>query len=112
MDIGTKIKNRRKELGKTLEDVGAAVGVGKSTVRKWEQGMIKNMRRDKIALLAAALDLDPAELIEYEKAPVYSLSESEVTLVRAYRAADDRARGDALDTLLAHPRAKTEENLA
>ena len=112
MDIGSKIKNRRKELGKTLEEVGAAVGVGKSTVRKWEQGMIKNMRRDKIALLAETLDLDPAELIEYEKASVYSLSESEIALVRAYRAADDRAQEDALEMLLAHPRSKTEENPA
>lgn len=112
MDIGSKIKNRRKELGKTLEEVGAAVGVGKSTVRKWEQGMIKNMRRDKIALLAATLDLDLAELIEYEKTSVYSLSESEIALVRAYRAADDRAQEDALEMLLAHPRSKTEENPA
>ncbi len=50
-DIGKKMYDRRKELNLTLEDVGKAVGVGKSTVRKWEQGMIKNMGRDKIASL-------------------------------------------------------------
>jgi len=42
------IKSRRKELGITLEQIGDIVGVGKSTVRKWERGMIENMQRDKI----------------------------------------------------------------
>lgn len=36
------IKSRRLELGMTLEEVGDLVGVGKSTVRKWESGMIDN----------------------------------------------------------------------
>lgn len=38
------LKRRRLELGMTLEDVGYFVGVGKSTVRKWENGMIDNMK--------------------------------------------------------------------
>lgn len=62
-EIGEKIYNRRKELGLTLEEVGEKVGVGKSTVRKWEKGMIKNMGRDKIAALAKALKMNPVELV-------------------------------------------------
>lgn len=62
-EIGKIIFERRKQLGLTLEDVGNAVGVGKSTVRKWENGMIKNMGRDKIAALAAVLQLDPVQLV-------------------------------------------------
>ena len=42
------MKNRRNLLNLTLEEVGNAVGVGKSTVRKWENGEIENMKRDKI----------------------------------------------------------------
>ena len=61
--IGKMIFERRKQLGLTLEDVGNAVGVGKSTVRKWENGMIKNMGRDKIAALAAVLQMDPVQLV-------------------------------------------------
>lgn len=57
MSIGDIIKSRRNELNLTLEEVGNAVGVGKSTVKKWENGFISNMRRDKIAKLAAVLDL-------------------------------------------------------
>ena len=62
-EIGKIIYERRKQLGLTLEDVGNAVGVGKSTVRKWENGMIKNMGRDKIAALAAVLQMDPVQLV-------------------------------------------------
>ena len=48
MDIGTIIRNRRLELNLTLEEIGNAVGVSKSTVQKWENGFISNMKRDKI----------------------------------------------------------------
>lgn len=50
----------------TLEQVGDLVGVGKSTVRKWESGQIANMRRDKIALLAKALGVTPGFLMGWE----------------------------------------------
>jgi transcriptional regulator with XRE-family HTH domain len=62
-DIGKKMYLRRKELGLTLEEVGDAVGVGKSTVRRWENGMIKNMGRDKIAALAKVLNMSPVEFV-------------------------------------------------
>lgn len=67
MRIGEIIKARRLELGLTLEEVGAKVGVGKSTVRKWETGIIENMRRDKIALLSSVLDIPYATLIGEEE---------------------------------------------
>lgn len=68
------IKSRRKELGLTLEQVGDMVGVGKSTVRKWEQGMIENMRRDKISLLASALKISPLLLINDDMTTENSVS--------------------------------------
>ena len=67
MDISEKIKALRKQRGLTLEAVGEIVGVGKSTVRKWENGEIKNMRRDKIALLANALGVTPGYLMGWEE---------------------------------------------
>lgn len=62
-----KIKRLRLERGMTLEQVADIVGVGKSTVRKWETGMIANMRRDKIADLAKALGTTPAYLMGWEE---------------------------------------------
>ena len=62
-DMARKIKELRKEKNMTLEEVAKVVGVGKSTVRKWETGMIKNMKRDKIVLLAKALGTTPVSLM-------------------------------------------------
>ncbi len=62
-DVSKLISNRRKELGLTLEEVGEAVGVGKSTVQRWESGQIKTMGSDKIAKLASVLQIDPVELV-------------------------------------------------
>lgn len=64
MEIGEYIKALRMQKGLTLEQVGNAVGVGKSTVRKWEVGSIKNMGRDKIIKLAAVLGVCPSDLLE------------------------------------------------
>lgn len=66
-EMGQKIFELRKQLGLTLEDVAKAVGVGKSTVRKWETGIIANMRRDKIASLAKVLHTSPAYLMGWEE---------------------------------------------
>lgn len=66
MEIGPKIKKLREERGMTLEELGDKVGVGKSTVRKWENGIIANMRRDKISKLANALGCSPAELMGWD----------------------------------------------
>lgn len=65
MTIGQKIKDLREKRGLTLEEVGNKVGVGKSTVRKWENDII-DMKRDKIAKLAETLGCSPLYLLGYE----------------------------------------------
>ena len=67
METSEKIQMLRKQKGLTLEELGDRVGVGKSTVRKWEQGIIANMRRDKIAKLADALGVSPDYLLGYDE---------------------------------------------
>lgn len=62
-DMSKRIKELRQKRDMTLEQVAKVVGVGKSTVRKWETGMIANMKRDKIASLAKALGTTPAYLM-------------------------------------------------
>ena len=59
-----RLKERREELGLTLEEVGKLAGVGKSTVRKWETGYIQNMGRDKIISYANALRINPMDIID------------------------------------------------
>ena len=92
MKIGKLIKQKRTELGYSLEQLGQFVGVAKSTVKKWEDGNISNMGRDKIAKLAKMLNVSPLEFI-YDDAelvsaypPSFRLTPHEENLILAYRA--------------------------
>lgn len=102
MTIGEIIYTKRKEMNLTLEDIGKSVGVSKATVSRWESGDIRHMRRDKIAALSNLLGLNPALFIMTSEI----ITETERRLLDAFRAADDRARADALATLESHPKNK------
>lgn len=60
-------KERRLKLGLTPKDIADAVGVEESTVRKWELGIISNMKKDKIELLAKALKVSPLDIMGIQK---------------------------------------------
>ena len=62
-NIGKLIKKKRLEKGLTLEKVAKSVGVGKSTVSKWERGAILNMKKDKIDALSLILGIDPLTFV-------------------------------------------------
>lgn len=85
--MAQRIKKLRQEKGLTLEQVADVVGVGKSTVRKWETGMIANMRRDKIADLAKALGTTPAYLMGWpEETTDKKISSDEMQLTEGEKA--------------------------
>ena len=101
--MAQRIKNLRQEKGLTLEQVAEVVGVGKSTVRKWETGMIANMRRDKIADLAKALGTTPAYLMgwnEKEESPSEpELTEGEKMMLALFRQIPKDRQAEALELL-------------
>jgi transcriptional regulator with XRE-family HTH domain len=106
-EMSRKIKQLRLERNMTLEQVADIVGVGKSTVRKWETGMIANMRRDKIALLAKALGTTPAYLMgwkEKDQRPSpneQELTEGEKLLLELFRQIPEDAQKMYLEVLRA-----------
>lgn len=83
MNIGKIIKRKRTDLNLTLEELGNLVGVGKSTVRKWENGMIENMGRDKISLLAKALNISPLILLDMDE-NIYKAAGIDFTRIPLY----------------------------
>ena len=105
--MAQRIKTLRQEKGLTLEQVADVVGVGKSTVRKWETGMIANMRRDKIADLAKALGTTPAYLMgwkeeetEKELSPSEpELTEGELLMLKLFRQIPKDRQAEALELL-------------
>ncbi len=62
VEIGKAIKERRIELGFSLEEVGKSVGVHKSTVMRWEKGDIATFKASHAYLLSKALYL-PVEVL-------------------------------------------------
>ena len=66
MDLKIELRKRRKELGLTMLQVAKKVGVSEGTISRWESGDIANMRRDKIVLLAKALQLSPAFIMGWD----------------------------------------------
>ena len=105
--MSRKIKQLRIERNMTLEQVASIVGVGKSTVRKWETGMIANMKRDKIALLAVALGTTPAYLMGWKEdekqalPQVQQLTEGETLLLELFRQIPEDAQKMYLEVLRA-----------
>lgn len=63
MDIGKRIKERRKELGLSAEQVAELMGVSPATVYRYESNYITNMRVDKLTPIAKALNTTEAYLL-------------------------------------------------
>jgi transcriptional regulator with XRE-family HTH domain len=111
MNIGKLIHDKRIEADLTLEQVGEACGVSKATVQRWETGAIRNMRRNKIVLLARVLMIDPVDLVVEQNTTVIpfdglpapeTITTEERMLVQAYREATTEARTIAMETLSNH----------
>lgn len=61
-EIGKRIEARRNQLGLTLDDIAASVGVAKSTIQRYEKGTIDRIKLPVIEAIARVLDVDPAWL--------------------------------------------------
>jgi transcriptional regulator with XRE-family HTH domain len=60
MTIGELIRQKRKEKKMTLDDLGNYCGVPRSTISRWENGIIKKISRDNQEKLCIILQIDPA----------------------------------------------------
>lgn len=88
-DIASLIHNRRIELGISLEKIGKACGVHRSTVQRWEIGRCKDIKMSHIETLSRVLHL-PKEVfvgskkeIVIEKAELVLLKEEIINLLNA-----------------------------
>lgn len=103
MEMKDRIKSLRLQRDLTLEQVGDYVGVGKSTVRKWETGMIANMKRDKIAKLAEVLHTTPAYLMGWTDKVEEDISPKKAELIEKIKKMDDEtiaALNQIADTII------------
>ena len=67
MTIGEAIKNRRKELNMSVDELAKKVGKDRSTIYRYEKGDIENIPMDLLIPIAEALKTSPKQLIIPEK---------------------------------------------
>ena len=67
MKTGEKIKRLRSERGWTQSELGERIGVQKAAINKYETGVVVNFKREIIAKLSNAFDVNPAWLIDEEE---------------------------------------------
>ena len=76
MEIKDLLRLKRQELGLTMKEVAEKVGVSEGTISRWESGEIANMRRDKIALLASTLQIEPNIIMGWDEVNTANVSHS------------------------------------
>ena len=69
MTVSKRIRERRKQLGLSAEDVAALIGVSPSTVYRYESSEIENMGIDKLEPIAKALQTTSAFLMGWAEFP-------------------------------------------
>ena len=69
MTIGERIRNRRKELGLSADDLAKMLGKDRSTIYRYENGYIGNFPIDVLEPLAKILKTTPASLMGWSISP-------------------------------------------
>ena len=64
--MGQRIKRCRLHMHMTQEELGNRLGVQKSAIRKYEKGIVDNIPRSRIALMAEIFGVDPVWLMGFE----------------------------------------------
>lgn len=105
MNVGDRMKQRRKELKLTAEDVAEKIGVNRSTVFRYEKGEIEKLPIEILEPLSEILRTTPQHLMGWEKEKdinhvynqlepprqqkVYNLAEHELEEQRYIEESDD-----------------------
>ena len=85
-NIGERIKNRRKMLGLSVDELAETIGKNRATIYRYESNEIENMSITILGPLAKALHTTPSELCGWDYVPPDSiLSSSEKILISDFR---------------------------
>lgn len=85
MDVGKRIRERRKELNMSVDELARKLNKNRTTVYRYEKGDIENLPIDILRPLAEALNTTPAYLMGWESKPVSALD----TITDYYRLSVD-----------------------
>lgn len=106
MNIGARIKQRRKEMGMSADKLGEILGKDRSTIYRYEKGDIENLPLDILEPIAKALNTTPAYLMGWKDGDKKTnspeeqkLSEGEKALLDLFRMLPAEAQQMYLEVL-------------
>ena len=73
MTIGSRIKERRKSLGLSVDDIAARLGKNRATVYRYESDDIENLPSTVLEPLAKVLKTTPAHLMGWKDKDIFSI---------------------------------------
>ena len=97
MDIGERIKKRRKELGLSAEQIAEKLGVSPATIYRYESNDIMNMRIDKLEPIAKVLRTTPAYLMGWDEAKENNTDNQQRQLLSNYNKLDNTDQTKLVD---------------
>lgn len=80
INIGERIKNRRKELGISVAKLAGVTGLSKATLHRYENGDIKRIKLPTIECIATYLNVNPLWLIGKSDVKSKSNADNELDL--------------------------------
>ena len=69
MNMAERIRERRKEMGFTQEELALALGLQKAAVAKYESGRVENIKQAILLKMAELLDCTPTYLMGWSNVP-------------------------------------------
>jgi transcriptional regulator with XRE-family HTH domain len=97
MDVGKRIKERRKELNMSVDELAQKLNKNRTTVYRYEKGDIENLPMDILGPLAEVLNTTPAYLMGWDNKPISAMD----TITDYYRLSigrEDNIRVKRFDT--------------
>ena len=96
MNVGERIKLRRKELKISADTLAERVGVSRSTIFRYERGDIEKVGPDVLKKISETLNISPADLMGWE-------DEAEKTAETGYSETDLRKLAESAKTFDGKP---------
>lgn len=96
MNVGERIKLRRKELKISADTLAERVGVSRSTIFRYEKGDIEKVGPEVLKKISETLNISPADLMGWEK-------EAETTAETGYSETDLRKLAESAKTFDGKP---------
>lgn len=96
MNVGERIKLRRKELKISADTLAERVGVSRSTIFRYEKGDIEKVGPEVLKKISETLNISPADLMGWEE-------ETETTSETSYSETDLRKMAENAKTFDGKP---------